>query len=244
MLYGDTFKEQIDLVNGTKTQILAIDKTDEMDFEAEIVQDDSKLTSSAKSIFKHVSNKSNSTLGGTVRDKQMVVMSVAKYDPKMAGTLIGSELIRVFSRSYNALQYVPNAVAVQTYSASIGFISQKSGFLKTDAISPNESNLSLPKGLQVMVQLANASGGTSWQVKALNFILSNVASNSIDIGGNSASATCGLYGLKDWSQMNLPRSTGSSDAEDNTTNGIAFEIGYRSFGNGGTETDATCSASV
>lgn len=65
---------------------------------------------SSKSYLQHVTNKSDSKLDGVERNKQMVVMSVGKYDPKNSGELNGMENIRVFSRSYNVNDFVENSI--------------------------------------------------------------------------------------------------------------------------------------
>lgn len=242
MLYGDTFPEQRELVQNRAKQLLLEEKNalDAEELDTKEIEKEKFFAAGSGTIYKHVSNKSNSEIGGSVKSKQMMVMSIAKYDPKMAGTLTGSEVIRVFSRSYNVTANVPNAVASQAYSASVGFLSN-GGFLNTTAIKPNKSQLSLPTGLQIMMLAADDS---KWVTKTINFILGKLASNSTNIGGGSANATGVVYNLSNWTAMNLPSSTTSSDAESNTTNGIGFEIRYDSFGTGGSSASATCSASV
>ena len=80
MLYGDTFKEQVELFN-QELEAAEKEAVQEPKMESEKF-----IMAASASAYQHVTNKSNSSLGGAARDKQMLVMKVSKCDPKKFGS--------------------------------------------------------------------------------------------------------------------------------------------------------------
>lgn len=176
MLYGDTFKEQIELFN---QELEAVEK--EAVQEPKMESENFIMAASA-SAYQHVTNKSNSSLGGVARDKQMLVMNVSKCDPKNFGSgANGFEMIRVFSRSYNAknISYESPILLAKPNRVKVTFNGDPDKLMSVDSTKPSSGNGALASVFKVFNSvIGNQGNGLIAAVSAI------IAQLSISIGDN------------------------------------------------------------
>ncbi len=241
MLYGDTFKEQIELYQ----QELAA---------AQAAYNDSSIignpledeemggtvsSAASKSKYEHVTNKSNSTLGGSAKDKQMMVMNVSKCDPGDFGSgSNGYEHIRIFTRSYNLPKVDPTVLLAKPISATVKFSSSSAGIMKVIATTPDTDSNAIQNSFQIFASVAANSGKTLLSNALL--LVSILPSNTVTVSGKTATFK---PSLKNLTSIDLPASTASSDAENNEKNGVSFVVAYLQAA-GYSSATVTCSSSI
>lgn len=234
MLYGDTFDEQKSLfqqeLEAAEKELQNLENNEEIVDE----QEDSDIVSTRASVtpgsaYQHVSNKSNSYLGGATRDKQMMVMSISKCDPKNFGSgSHGFEMIRVFSRSYNAktINYSSPILLAKPNKVKVLFEGDKNNLMAVTAIKPSSGNGALSNIFKVFnsVAGANASG-------LLASVSAAISSLPIQIGDtvtkSGTNATFDMSINVNASDMDLPAATTSTNAGKDTKHGLTFKVSYQ-----------------
>jgi len=195
MLYGNTFKEQVELFN--------------QELEA--------------------ANKSNSSLGGVARDKQMVVISVSKCDPKNFGSgTTGFEMIRVFSRSHNAteMKYESPILLAKPSRVKVTFKGDPDNLMSVNSTKPTSGNGALTSVFKVFNSVVGSQGsGLIAAISAIIDHLSISVGDTISKSGTNATFDIGISNLNA-SSIDLPRATTSSNAKDDTKHGIPFKVCY------------------
>lgn len=247
MLYGDTFAEQAQLYRQEYAAVQAMQKEEEILASAAMETKDKNQTvdetstvqaKAGKSKYQHVTNKSNSTLGGVSRDKQMMVMNVSKCDPVNFGSgNTGYEHIRIFTRSYNLPKVDTTILLAKPARATVKF-SGSSEIMSVIATTPDAGSNAIENLFQIFASIAGNSGNSMLANAAL--IVSVLPGNTVTKSGNTATFKPTLSGL---SGVDLPAKTNSSDAETNTDNGVAFVVAYIQHGDVHSGT-VTCSSSI
>lgn len=193
----------------------------------------------------------------------MMVMSVAKYDPRCKQEESGSELIRVFTRSYNATKYVDNAIQAIPYRVKASFAcapceneeDKNIPFLAIERTNPQNGSSSMPKVFSIFSSyIPNTTANVIANVflEFGEFSSTNVnISDHMKTGANTkAKFNVLVYDTLDLdasASINLPSSTNSSDAELNNKNGVAFVVDYDESSlapNSGAYANVTCTATV
>ncbi len=258
LLYGEPFAAQMALLeNVNKNFEIALDTIKEKQINDSIEKDYvSTASASSGTYLQHVKNKSDSTLDGIERNKQMVVMSIGKYDPKNSGELNGMENIRVFSRAYNVTQFVDNGIQAIPYKVHASFSAKGNGsnpsFLEITATEPNRNSNTFQKVFQIFTTIL--SGIPEGQpVATMALIFESFISGSVTLSTNGQSYNSKVQfahqvykttNLDYSAAVNLPSGTASSDAEKNKKNGVNFTIHYTQRSISNEDATATCSSSV
>lgn len=183
----------------------------------------------SSSAYQHVANKSNSSLGGVARDKQMVVMSVSKCDPKNFGSgAIGFEKIRVFSRSYNAkkISYESQIILAKPHRVKVTFNGDSTKLMGIDHTKPVSGNGTLGAIFKVFNSVAGSQG--SGLIAAVSAIIDKLPlsiGDTVNKSGTNVTFDIGISNL-DASSIDLPSATTSSNAKADTKHGIPFEVSY------------------
>lgn len=262
LFYGEPFKAQKQLVQRTaETYAQAVEAEEAKSAVSDAETNSEQVMAEAKgSKFHHVTNKSDSKLDGVTRDKQMIVMSVAKYDPRAKEAESGSELIRVFSRSYNAVRYVDGAVQAVPYrikaSFSCGRTSNTEPLLCITRTKPTDGSSIMAKTLSILASYVPNQAAATLLTTTLEYAASGFKTTSVKITDHLGTSrdTKAAFNVLVWDSLNidknavinLPKSTNSSDAELNETNGVAFIVDYdeNSEAPDGGKATATCTASM
>lgn len=262
LFYGEPFDAQKQLVQKTAETYAQAVATEEAKYSQNMEAVNGELVTAAEtgSKFHHVTNKSDSRLDGVTRDKQMLVMSVAKYDPRIKKEENGSELIRVFSRSYNAVKYVDGAVQAVPYRIkadfSCGKTSNSEPFLHITATKPMDGSSSMAKVLSILAPYVPNQTASTIITTALAYAASGFKTTSVKTTDHMGTSrfTKAAFNVLVWDSLNidknavinLPQSTNSSDAEENAKNGVAFIVDYNetSEATDGGKATATCNASM
>lgn len=238
LLYGDTFEAQIAYTQQvTSDYTLAVASS-----ENEIVSSTSTSTKYASEItgskFHHVTNVSDKELDGTETEKQMIIMSIAKYDPRCKQEESGSELIRVFTRSYNAVKYVDSAIQAIPYRVKASFACGKANnenpFIAIERTNPQNGSSGMLKTFSILT--AYLPDATANVIANVILAFSEFTSTSVKITDhlNTGADTKAAFNVLVYDSLNLdasaaidlPSSTHSSDAELNEKNGVAFVVDY------------------
>ncbi len=194
MLYGDTFKEQIELFN---QELEAVEK--EAVQEPKMESENFIMAASA-SAYQHVTNKSNSSLGGVARDKQMLVMNVSKCDPKNFGSgANGFEMIRVFSRSYNAknISYESPILLAKPNRVKVTFNGDPDKLMSVDSTKPSSGNGALASVFKVFNSvIGNQGNGLIAAVSAIIAQLSISIGDNVSKSGTNATFDIGISDFK------------------------------------------------
>jgi len=230
MFYGDTFKEQIELMK----QEVALEQKKQ---NSEALSQENNLQAFAETKgtnpYEFVKNTYSERLDGVSTGKQMIVMSVSKCDPKNIGSgVIGYEKIRVFSRNYNVLSQQPNAVTSQPYRMRVEFTADQR-IMGINHLKPSKENSALENVFKVFLSVVGAVGNS--QVAAVSTLIGSLNLNLGDT--TSKSGTKAVFDVnvsdKAVTSINLPKS-GSTDPSEgksgsahlNTKNGIPFTVSY------------------
>lgn len=225
MMYGDTFKEQIELFD----QELNIAIMQAEEHAPETTSFISSASANSNSAYQHVTNKSNSILGGVTRDKQMLVMNISKCDPVNFGSgANGFEMIRVFSRSYNAknISYDSPILLAKPNHIKATFNGDPSKLMSISGTKPTNSSGVLTTVFQVFNSVIGSQGnGLLAAVSAIIGTLSIGVGDSVTVSGTNVVFDIDISDLEA-SSTDLPASTTSSNAETDTSHGISFKIGY------------------
>ncbi|MCI9639862.1 hypothetical protein AALA22_13930 [Anaerovoracaceae bacterium 41-7] len=223
MLYGNTFKEQVELFN---QELEAAEKEAVQEPE---VESKKFAMAASTSAYQHVANKSNSSLGGVARDKQMVVISVSKCDPKNFGSgTTGFEMIRVFSRSHNAteMKYESPILLAKPSRVKVTFKGDPDNLMSVNSTKPTSGNGALTSVFKVFNSVVGSQGsGLIAAISAIIDHLSISVGDTISKSGTNATFDIGISNLNA-SSIDLPRATTSSNAKDDTKHGIPFKVCY------------------
>ena len=227
MLYGDTFKEQLALF---KQELTTAEKEASEGSEESAESNGDFAMAASTSSYQHVMNKSNSSLGGVARDKQMLVMNVSKCDPKNFGSgMNGIELIRVFSRSYNAknIDYDPYIALAKPYRIKVKFNGDAVNLMKVNGTKPSIGNGNLTSIFKVFTSVIG--GQTSGLLAAVATVIDMIpigAGDTITESGVNATFDVGVSDLNA-GDIDLPAATKSSDAETDAKHGVVFKVSYQ-----------------
>lgn len=254
IMFGETFKEQISSMQKVaSTYDEEIYGTTKGEAISNAVKGGSK--------FHHVKNASSNRLNGVAQNKNFIVLSVAKYDPRCKKEESGSELLRVFTRSQNVLPFVDNAVKVIPYRIkadfACGYSEENSGkgpFLRIVNTDPQNSSNHMTKVFQILTDYIPGKAAS---------LLANLFLEFSEFQNTKVAITRHLdtnqytkvnfdvivydrLNIDAASIINLPTATVSSEAHKNEKNGVAFVVDYdeASTSGVGAYAKATCNASA
>lgn len=238
LLYGDTFESQVAYTQQvTNDYALAVASSEnEIVSGTPISTKEADATTGGK--FHHVTNVSDKELDGAETEKQMIIMSIAKYDPRCKQEESGSELIRVFTRSYNAVKYVDNAIQAIPYRVKASFACGKANndnpFIAIERTNPQNGSSTMLKTFSILTEYIPNATATVIANAILAFSEFTTTSVKITDHLNTGADTKAAFNVLVYDSLNLdasasidlPSSTYSSDAELNEKNGVAFVVDY------------------
>lgn len=237
MLYGDTFKEQMQLFD----QELELAKKSELeqgitnanlDQQLSVASSTNAISASSNgSSFSQVGENAFSQYwGGKLTEKQLVVMTVGKCDPVEAGGgLQGIEMIRVFSRAYNVNKVEENVSFASPYSIHVEFKGDPVNLMAVSATKPHKETNGgmLQSAYSIFERVVNGAGFGN-ELAAINTIIKSVSlsvTDTINVSGVNATFDIKTYDLSRF-DLNLPSDTGSKSSHLNTENGLPFKVLY------------------
>lgn len=225
MLFGNTFKEQIELFN---QELENAKQANAEKIVKEIPMMKNLSIPKASSAYQQVKNTYSERLNGESSGKQMVVMSVSKCDPNDFGSgNEGYEAIRVFSRSYNIPKVETTALLAKPLRMNVEFVGDRNLFA-VEHTKPTNGNGTLQSAFNLFLSVVDGSGIgqplaiISNIIKSLNLPLED----RIAVSGTTASFNVSVND-KTPSYIDYTEGDLSGNAHLNKNNGVTFKVSYQ-----------------
>lgn len=221
MLYGDTFNEQKELYEDEILDVQENNDLAKIDEESYDVQPFATVKDTSK--YEFVKNTYSKKLNGESTEKQMIVMSVSKCDPKDIGSgMIGYESIRVFSRSYNVPKVNAKALMAKPLRMKVKFQGDE-GIMNISGTKPTSSSGTLQNVFKVFETVANLTG--KGELASVAAAISSVGITGNTISQSSNTVTFDIK-VSNKDVDDLDYTGGSNSAHTNTNKGVAFKVAY------------------
>ena len=173
--------------------------------------------------------------GGSGGSGETVIVVVGKRDFRDGNATNGYEMIRVFSRTGNAKNYIDGATSAYAIEANVDFTCTTKNFLDVSDVSPKSTSPTMPKVFNFFASLYPALGSIIAAVDlvgynkagSVNHTINSTSGHSFDNHANIAIDTS----MMSSSDINLPTSTTYTNAQKDTAHGAVGEIQYQKYMN-------------
>lgn len=195
----------------------------------------SVLASSGRNYDYVGKNRYEGITGGSGGNGETVIVVVGKRDFRDGNATNGYEMIRVFSRTGKAKNYIDGATSAYAIEANVDFTCTTKNLLDVSDVSPKSTSPSMPKVFNFFASLYPALGSSIAAVDlvgfnkagSVNHTINSTSGHSFDNHANIKIDTS----MMSSSDINLPASTTYTKAQEDTSHGAVGEIQYQKYMN-------------